>query len=363
MIFKFAIVLFLSVLPSAVSEGASSTMLEQDTGEYPDKMEFGTTNFLRKSTDEEVYKRVRVREEDGRIDVMDVVDGSTTSDDSGAVSNYLPDLPTFTTTDSTAWNHGSYAVSARKSGTIEIFYPDDTEVGDTLFLFLSRTDDFLPVEISGWNRGAECFKSRNRAPQCLREGDCINRDGNFCRRFSRGSETGAGKDLATVMFYRHVTANDATCFTLEIGGTKTTWAVVTAITNVNRGDPIRSVDGKSCDRRPESLFPSVFGKTDDALLLSQCFDDKAELEQFLPPVGTDPLGFTNSNDEVRLVTFLCFLHRYVDHVPNNARAFLSLTGRVPLREKDPQNRRHRRTDYRRTWRSRLQGCVAVGGCE
>ena len=34
------------------------------------------------------------------------------------------------------WNHGSYAVASKRSGTIKIHVPQDTQVGDTLFLFL-----------------------------------------------------------------------------------------------------------------------------------------------------------------------------------------------------------------------------------
>ena len=33
------------------------------------------------------------------------------------------------------------------------------------------------------------------------------------------------------------------------------------------------------------------------LLLSQCFDDRAAKNAFLPPQGTELLGFTNASDE------------------------------------------------------------------
>jgi hypothetical protein len=34
------------------------------------------------------------------------------------------------------WHHGSYAVASKHSGTIKLHVPRDTQVGDTLFLFL-----------------------------------------------------------------------------------------------------------------------------------------------------------------------------------------------------------------------------------
>ncbi|KAL3817570.1 hypothetical protein ACHAXA_010589 [Cyclostephanos tholiformis] len=38
--------------------------------------------------------------------------------------------------DSQNWNHGSYAVASKRSGTIKLHVPQDTQIGDTLFLFL-----------------------------------------------------------------------------------------------------------------------------------------------------------------------------------------------------------------------------------
>ena len=38
--------------------------------------------------------------------------------------------------DSRNWNHGSYAVASKRSGNIKLNVPQDTQVGDTLFLFL-----------------------------------------------------------------------------------------------------------------------------------------------------------------------------------------------------------------------------------
>jgi hypothetical protein len=38
--------------------------------------------------------------------------------------------------DSKNWNRGSYAVASKHSGTIKLHVPQDTQIGDTLFLFL-----------------------------------------------------------------------------------------------------------------------------------------------------------------------------------------------------------------------------------
>ncbi len=54
------------------------------------------------------------------------------------------------------WNHGTTSVTSAYDGTIKFYAPEDTEVGDTLFLFLHRTDGYLPLRIDGdWTRGAE----------------------------------------------------------------------------------------------------------------------------------------------------------------------------------------------------------------
>ena len=170
--------------------------------------------------------------------------------------------------------------------------------------FHSRTDGFLPLRINEWQRGAECFKSYNRQDECLRASHCVKRDGAYCLKFRRNGEVGNGKDLGTVMFYRKVTEDDPGCWTIEIPGGTTTWAVVTAITNVNEEKPILRNAGTSCDKAWDSVFPSVYGEENDVLLLSQSFDDTALEQDFLPPAETDLLGWTNSIDEVCLVTCL-----------------------------------------------------------
>ena len=114
--------------------------------------------------------------------------------------------------------------------------------------FHSITDGILPLRIPGWTRGAECFKTYNRQGNCLRAAHCIERDGPYCMNFKRGNEVGNGRDLATVLFYRTVTADDPGCLTIDLPRSSTTWATVTAITDVNQNDPIGRVSGTSCDK-------------------------------------------------------------------------------------------------------------------
>lgn len=163
---------------------------------------------------------------------------------------------------------------------------------------LSRTDGLLPLELQGWKRGAACLKSYNRQDQCLRASHCIQREGPYCLKFRQNGEEGSGKDLGTVLFYRKVTADLPGCVTITLPGSSTTWAIATVVSDVNEDQPIRRAAGRSCDVAWESVFPSIQGEANDVLLLSQCFDDTALRGDFLPPVGTKLLGWTNSVDEV-----------------------------------------------------------------
>jgi hypothetical protein len=88
-----------------------------------------------------------------------------------------------------------------------------------------------------------------------------------------------------------------------------TWAIVTAITNVNQQHPIRAAAGTSCDEESDSVFPSVYGEENEVLLLSQSLDDAALRGDFSPPEGTFLLGWTISRDEVSFVQ-CCFFHLY-----------------------------------------------------
>ena len=67
---------------------------------------------------------------------MGLQDGDTI-DESGGSPSFIPGLRALRgENDSRNWNHGSYAVASKRRGTIKIHVPQDTQVGDTLFLFL-----------------------------------------------------------------------------------------------------------------------------------------------------------------------------------------------------------------------------------
>ena len=132
----------------------------------------------------------------------------------------------------------------------------------------------------------------------MRAAHCVERDGPYCTKFRRNGDVGDGRDLGTVLFHRKVTANTEGCFDIDIPGGSTTWAVLTAVTNVNEDNPVSQVSGTSCDVEWESKFPSVYGEKNDVLLLSQSFDDTALKNDFQPPDSTDLLGWTASYDEV-----------------------------------------------------------------
>ena len=208
-------------------------------------------------------------------------------------------MPTFDYDDPQAWNHGTYA-SSSKSGTITIEIPKHAQVGDTLFLFISRTDAYMPINLEGWTRGASCFKKSNGQPTCFLARECVEEYGTNCLFFQQGvyGNKGDGADLGTILFHRTITVDDPTSWNIELGYTnRRIWAIITAVTNVNQADPIRSAAGTSCDEVYESKFPSVDGEENDVLLLSQAFDDTASREDFWAPQGTFLLGRTITKDE------------------------------------------------------------------
>ena len=220
----------------------------------------------------------------------------------------------------------------------------------------SRTDGFLPIRFDQWTRGAECFKSNNKQDDCLKATDCIEEDGNYCLKFRDGRRTGNGQDLGTVMFYRKVTIDDPSYWNIDLPGGTTTWAILTAVTNVNEQRPIVSTSVTSCDRASKSVFPSVFGGENDVLLLSQSFDDTALIGDFKPPTGTSLLGWTRSEDEVSDVRLLLLLHR---ESCNNLKMTVLLTaysqGWIPLPREARPNRTDRNAHHQRSWRFKVQG--------
>jgi hypothetical protein len=171
----------------------------------------------------------------------------------------------------------------------------------------------MSIRLDGWKIGASCFKTNNNQPKCLLASDCIMRDDKDCLKFLGDGVSGGGYDLGTVVFHRTVTLDDLTSGTLRTSvqgrDDRRTWAIVTAITNVNQLKPIRWFAGTSCDEQSDSVFPSVYGEENDVLLLSQSFDDTAMKNDFMPPDGTSLLGWTISRDEVRLISFVTLTPR------------------------------------------------------
>ena len=164
---------------------------------------------------------------------------------------------------------------------------------------VSSSGGHLPLQFDNWTRGAECFKSTNKQQECFRASHCVEQNGPFCVRFHNGNMGGGGNDLGTVMFYRRMTDADPRCWVVDLKG-GTTWAIVTAITNVKQ-DPIRDFSNKSCDKVSSSQFPSAFGEENDVLLLSQSFDDAFAKDDFTPPSGASRLGYMRVNQDVSSV--------------------------------------------------------------
>jgi len=111
------------------------------------------------------------------------------------------------------------------------------------------------------------------------------------------------------MFYHRVSNDDPSCWGEDLKG-GTTWAIVTAITAVEEREPIRDVSITACDKSSNSVFPSVYGKENDVLLLSQSSDDPASENDFAPPSGVTVLGFVRVKEDVSFTLWLlmCVIH-------------------------------------------------------
>ena len=112
-------------------------------------------------------------------------------------------------------------------------------------------DSVLPLRLDKWTRAAECFKSTNRQEKCLRAVHCIERNGPYCQSFKRDNIGGSGKDLGTVVFYRHLKAEDPGCWKIELPGRTTTWLTAISVSGVNKDKPIKRASGVSCDEEWE----------------------------------------------------------------------------------------------------------------
>lgn len=201
--------------------------------------------------------------------------------------------------------------------TVTIQRPVTSAPDDLLLLFLSRTDDLLPLRLDGWETGPVCLKSFNEQEKCHRVKDCKKWDGDYCLEFGgvkggskskEDEEDNDGLDLATAVFYRTVQPNGDEplfyTFTLPCADENEcfpAWAILTALRGAHNDDPIYDSATESFDEVSESVFPSVCGDAGDMLLLHMAFDDGftsgTSLFNFLPPPGTSWLGQVIGVDE------------------------------------------------------------------
>lgn len=180
--------------------------------------------------------------------------------------------------------------------SVTIDRPSGTRSGDLMVLFLHRTDDLLPFAVSGWKRGAECYKEDN-GYQCLTVDDCSSRDGNFCDRFDGKYR---GRDLAQVMLYRTAGSSEPDSYRFDLNKDSSGhpgWAILTTLRGASTSNPVRDWSHRGCDKNADSLFPSVDGRKGDLLLLSQSFDDAVSRSKFGAPDGTSTFGYVSNSDE------------------------------------------------------------------
>ena len=199
--------------------------------------------------------------------------------------------------------------------------PSLSQPGDLLLLFLSRTDDCLPLGLDGWRTGPTCIKSDDFQQTCHVAANCTQwknngEDGDYCFEFD-GRPSFKGMDLGTGVFYRTVQANDeALQYTFNLqccAGRRSrskdcgpAWAILTALRGADNHNPIVDSATTSMDQLRGSQFPSVTNESPgDWLLLSMAFDDGKSFgideTRFLPPEGTTRLNYVIGNDEAGFV--------------------------------------------------------------
>lgn len=181
---------------------------------------------------------------------------------------------------------------------VRVNKPSGTQTGDLLVLALHRTDDYLPLRLSGWTRAAECLK-RDNGYDCSTYEDCTDwRDNTFCERF--GDSGRGARDLAQAIFYKRVSSNEPSSYTFDMNPSSSGhpgWAILTALRGANTSDPVRDWSHEGCDNNADSLFPSVYGQAGDMVLLSQSFDDAVAQSKFNAPDDTTTFGYVSQSDE------------------------------------------------------------------
>ena len=179
---------------------------------------------------------------------------------------------------------------------LRISRPSGSKSGDLLILVLHRTDDDLPLYVDGWKRVAECFKKDN-GYDCSTEKDCTSwHNSDFCGSFGGHG----GHDLAQAVFYRKVGSGEPSSYTFDLNRDSSGhpgWAILTALRGAATSYPVRDWSYKGCDGSSDSLFPSVYGKSGDMVLLSQSFDDRVSQSKFGAPSGTSTFGYVSQSDE------------------------------------------------------------------
>ena len=180
--------------------------------------------------------------------------------------------------------------------------PDEMQVGDVLVLFLSRTDDPLPLRMAGWSTAASCFKQNNGQPRCLTAEMCrVPDDGDYCKvfRFDNGIYDYDGHDLGTIVMTRTATEEDVARneYYYDLKGGQPGWAIMAVVRGADASDPVRSHSGVSCDGVRQSRFASTYGKSNDLLLMHMGFDDTSNMDRFRPPLGSSFVSFTFGPDE------------------------------------------------------------------
>lgn len=190
-------------------------------------------------------------------------------------------------------------------GKLTINTPSNTMEGHMLMLFLSRTDAKLPHKLDGWETGPSCLKSYNEQEECITVEECnvwgLRADSNYCKGYLN-NENGAGRDLATIVFYKKVGAYvpPTYTFTLKGGywGFMPGWAILVALKGVDTTSPIFSSSGTSNDGKTSSVFPSVAGAKNGILLMSMAFDDTVlDKLSFREPKGAKLVNWLSGFDE------------------------------------------------------------------
>jgi hypothetical protein len=179
---------------------------------------------------------------------------------------------------------------------VTVARPSGAKAGDLMVLAIHRTDDHLPFALSGWTRAAECYKEDN-GYQCLTVADCTTQSGSFCDRFKSKY---SGRDLAQVILYKQAGSSEPSSYRFNFNKDSSGhpgWIILTVLRGAATSSPIRDWAHRGCDNNSDSLFPSVYGKKGDMLLLSQSFDDAVSQSKFGAPDGTRTFGYVSKSDE------------------------------------------------------------------